>query len=174
VFANQYAEIHNDLVRFPGGSEGTYIRVTCGTSKSIAVLPITTEGKMVAVKLYRHGVRGWGSEIPKGAIEENETAEEAAARELAEETGYTYGKLIPVGEYSESPAIFGGKLVCFIALDCKFSDKTNREEAEAIDKAFEISTRDFLEQKYEADFTDAVSELLVYKYLSIKETCRHE
>lgn len=169
VFSNQYAEIHNDFVRYPGGTEGTYIKVISGTSQSVAVLPITEKGNMIVIRLYRYGVGGWGVEIPKGAVEKDESAANAAARELMEETGYTCRRLIPIGEYSESPAVFGTKMVCFIAIGCKYTAPPKREDAEAIDQAIEIPVEDFLQQKYEADFTDSISELLAYKYLSVKE-----
>lgn len=109
IFKNRYIEIFNDQVRFPSGYEGTYIRVNAPCKASVAVLPITSKGKVVVVKTFRHGMRGWGYEVPKGGVEIGESSEFAALRELKEETGYTAGKLHYIGEYSDSPAIFGNR-----------------------------------------------------------------
>ena len=164
IFSNDYVEIYNDIVRFPAGNQGTYIRINSATNKSVGVLPVTTEGNIVVIKNYRHGIRGWGVEIPKGAVEPNESSVQAAMRELKEETGYVCQELIHICEYSESPAIFSAKIDCFIALGCQPAGTPNHEKTEAIDKAFEISLTDFIERNYEADFIDSLSELLAYKY----------
>lgn len=164
VFSNQYVQIYNDIVMFPSGKQGTYIRISSGTNKSVAVFPVTKDNSVVVIRNFRHGVRGWGVEIPKGGVEVNETSEQAALRELEEETGYVCQKLIYIGEYSESPAVFSNMTDCYIALDCHIVHKPYIENTEAIEKAFEISLDSFIERKYDADFIDALSELLAYKY----------
>lgn len=169
IFSNKYIEIFNDDVKFPSGNQGTYIRINSTSDKSVAVLPITADGNIVVIKNYRHGIRGWGIEIPKGSVEPNEEASHAAIRELEEETGYVCKKLIHICEYSESPAIFSNKIDCFIALGCQLTGNLNTENTEAIDKSFEIPLNDFMERKYNADFIDALSELLVYQYYFKKE-----
>lgn len=171
IFTNKYVDIYNDSVRFPAGNVGTYIRITSGTNKSVAILPITPNGNIVLIKNYRHGIRGWGLEVPKGAVDSGESLESAAKRELEEETGFQCDTLIHIGEYSESPAIFSSKMDCFIALNCQPSGKLNRENTEAIDKVLEMSLHDFIERKYQADFIDAISELLVYQYYFKKGSC---
>lgn len=169
VFSNQYIQIYNDNVKFPAGNLGTYIRISNSSDKSVAIFPVTTDGNIVVIRNFRHGVRGWGIEIPKGAIEPDETSQEAALRELEEETGYTCQKLVHICEYSESPAIFSNKIDCYLALNCRLIHEPHSENTEAIDKSFEISLKDFLERKYDADFIDALSELLAYQYYFIKE-----
>ena len=45
------------------------------------------EEKMVVIKQYRYSIDDYIYELPAGLIDENETLEEAAVRELKEETG---------------------------------------------------------------------------------------
>ena len=169
IFTNKYADIFNDEVIFPSGTRGTYLRIDNKPNQSVAVLPITKEGKIVVIKNFRHGVRGWGVEVPKGAVEAGESRLCAVNRELEEETGYICEKIIHLCEYSESPAVFSSKIDCFIALGCKKTSSAKPEKTEAIDSVVEISVSDFLNRNYKADFIDSVSELLVLKYIFMKE-----
>ena len=52
----------------------------------VNVFALTEEGQVVMVKQYRHGIREISIELPGGVIDEGETPEEAARRELMEET----------------------------------------------------------------------------------------
>lgn len=165
VFENKFVDVYNDAVVFPSGNKGTYVRVNVKPTKSVAVLPITNSGEMVVVKNYRHGVRGWGLEIPKGAVEEDEIYFHAVARELKEETGYVFDKLIHIGEYSESPAVFGNKISCFVATNCSPSGERIPEKTEAISDVLEMSVQDFLREKTNFDYVDALTEMVVCKYL---------
>ena len=54
----------------------------------IHVVALTPEGRIVLTRQYRQGVRAFSVELPGGNMQDGETPVEAAARELAEETGY--------------------------------------------------------------------------------------
>lgn len=55
---------------------------------SVAVLPITADGKILMVQQFRPARSKTTLEVPAGAVEENETPLEAVNRELLEETGH--------------------------------------------------------------------------------------
>lgn len=165
VFQNKYISIYNDEVKFPQGNDGSYIRISNPQPYSVAILPLMNDGRVLLIKNFRHGVRGWGYEIPKGGIEKNETPEQAALRELREETGYDSKNLICMGCYSESPAIFSGLMYYYIALDCVKMSEQQIENTEAISGVYEFDTEEYLNGgNDELDFRDAVTELLILKY----------
>jgi ADP-ribose pyrophosphatase len=58
---------------------------------AVVILPILVsqdEVKTILITQFRPPVSTYTVELPAGLIDENETAEEAAIRELKEETGY--------------------------------------------------------------------------------------
>ena len=55
--------------------------------EGVSILPMK-DGKVIVQRQYRYPVQSWQWEIPGGFIDEGEMPEEAAIRELREETGY--------------------------------------------------------------------------------------
>jgi ADP-ribose pyrophosphatase len=55
--------------------------------RAVFVVPVTDGGEVVLVRQYRHPVRDWTVEVPAGSVDEGESPQEAAERELAEEVG---------------------------------------------------------------------------------------
>lgn len=54
----------------------------------VVVIAVTEDGKMPMIWQYRHGLQEVLLEVPAGCVEPGESFEEAAKRELLEETGY--------------------------------------------------------------------------------------
>ncbi len=55
----------------------------------VMIIPITKEGEVVLIKQFRPVIDDYIYELPAGIIDPGETMEEAAKRELFEETGLT-------------------------------------------------------------------------------------
>jgi ADP-ribose pyrophosphatase len=71
----------------------------------VNIIPITSDGKVVMIRQFRHGSKDVTLEIPGGVVEEA-SSEAAALRELMEETGFTGEKIAHLGTTSPNPAIF--------------------------------------------------------------------
>src|SRR5690606_11844728 len=56
----------------------------------VNMVALTTENRFILVRQYRHGVREDVLEIPGGVIDPGEIPEEAARREMLEETGFSF------------------------------------------------------------------------------------
>jgi ADP-ribose pyrophosphatase len=67
---------------------GTYRKEIVEHKGAVAIIALPAPGKIVLVRQYRHAAGRALWEIPAGSIEAGELPEPAAARELAEETGY--------------------------------------------------------------------------------------
>jgi ADP-ribose pyrophosphatase len=55
---------------------------------SVVVLPVLPDGRIVLIQQYRHAAKQYLWELVAGRIDSGENPRKAAARELAEETGY--------------------------------------------------------------------------------------
>jgi ADP-ribose pyrophosphatase len=72
-----------------------YFCITC--SDAVLVLARTAESQWILVKQFRPAMREWTLEFPAGSIDPNESPDDAAARELFEETGFVCRSLQPMG-----------------------------------------------------------------------------
>lgn len=92
-----YMTIVRDAVRFPDGSLGLYNRIV--EVKSVAVLPLLS-GRPALIRIFRHGLRDWSWEFPRGGCDPGESPEATVARELNEEIGANIIKLVALGEFT--------------------------------------------------------------------------
>jgi len=87
VYKGKILSVKRDVLAKPGGGE--MLREIVVSREAAAIVPIDEDGHIIFVRQYRHAIGGMAVEIPAGIVEEGETPEECARRELREETGYT-------------------------------------------------------------------------------------
>jgi 8-oxo-dGTP pyrophosphatase MutT (NUDIX family) len=73
--------------------------------------------RFVMVRQFRHGAGAITTEFPAGLVERGEDPRAAAARELAEETGYAAGRLTLIGKVRPNPAFMSNWCFTFLAED---------------------------------------------------------
>ncbi|MBO5137890.1 MAG: NUDIX hydrolase [Spirochaetaceae bacterium] len=98
----------------PEGSEGKYI-VLDAPDWVIVIPRLLNPSRFLMVKQWRHGSKSLSTEFPGGVIDVGEKPEQAAHRELLEETGHKANKLTHLGSFSPNPAIMSNKVHCFLA-----------------------------------------------------------
>ncbi len=123
--------VREDVLQFPkfdGELSTTVKRASFLGGDAVTVLPYdpVTQNVLV-VRQFRHGafVRGdpypWCIEPPAGRIDVGENAEEAAFRELREETGLSAKSMCKIASYYPTPGAFSEHITSFVAV-CNLAD----------------------------------------------------
>ena len=100
----------------------------------VNIIALTKKREVILVRQYRHGVGEVLLEIPAGIMdEEDENPEQAAQRELLEETGYTGECFIRVGKVYPNPATHNNVTYSFLALDVEKVDQQKLDDTEEIE-----------------------------------------
>ncbi len=122
-----------DPVKFPNGSEGIYGRFMWkqalkGVSGAV-ILPVLPDGKILLISIYRHALRKWVLEIPRGNGQGREVMQNIVKRELKEETGAEIGDTSFLGTVNPDSGITLGGIPVVKVNISRFGDP-NRDPAE--------------------------------------------
>src|SRR3954468_6920603 len=92
VFSNKFGELFDDEVEGPSGAPGNYLRWRW-TNRGIVVVGRSPLGTLF-ISTYRYPPGLASLELPRGGWEGDETLQEAALREFAEESGYAGDEVV--------------------------------------------------------------------------------
>jgi 8-oxo-dGTP pyrophosphatase MutT (NUDIX family) len=83
----------------------------------VHVVALTPEQELVLIRQYRHAAGDWFLEIPGGGVDARDgDIEQAARRELAEETGYTSERWQHVTTLYPNPATHTNRVHTYLAM----------------------------------------------------------
>lgn len=163
VLENPWYKVRQDKVIRPDGKEGTYNVVEC--SKSVFVVPITADGKVILVRLFRYTTHHEGWEVPAGGIEKGESPIIAAQRELQEETGCTSNSWKEIGIFDLMNGMTDAVAYVFEAKELT-ATIDNKQVEEGIIKTGAFTLEQILSMVQDGQIVDALSIAALMQMLS--------
>ncbi|MEC2070679.1 NUDIX hydrolase [Alkalihalophilus marmarensis] len=166
IYSGKIIDLQVDEVELPNGK--TSKREIIKHPGAVAILPITTEGKLILVRQFRKALEKTIIEIPAGKLDEGEEPADCAKRELAEETGYVTDNLDFLLSFYTSPG-FADELIYMYVATGLTAGEVNRDEDEFLDvieatlEEAEEMVRD--ERIHDAKTAYAIQSMRLMKYL---------
>ena len=84
-------------------------------ASSVQIVALTPNEEILLVRQYRFGIGDYTLELPGGLVDPGEEPATAAARELAEETGWEAATYRPIGQHASNPVFMDNYLYHFAA-----------------------------------------------------------
>lgn len=131
VYSDRWLTHTLEHVRLPSGYEIPQYHVLDQNDFCLMVA-VTPAGEVPLVRQYKHGARDVVLEFPAGLVDDGETPEAAAARELREETGYA-GRVLAAGSLHTGPSRNRNWAHVFVVLDAEQVCEPEPEETEKIE-----------------------------------------
>lgn len=155
-------DYYQDTIQVPNGNivKWDFIR----HNGAAAVVPVDDKGRLIMVRQYRNALDRYTLEIPAGGLNgADEPTKDAAARELAEETGYTADNLELLLTIRTTVAFCNEKIDIYVATGLK-PGKQHLDEDEYVDvKAYELE--ELIEKILRGEIEDSktAAAILAYK-----------
>jgi ADP-ribose pyrophosphatase len=132
----------------------------------INVIALTDAGHVVLLRQFRPGTNRVCLEIPGGMMEPGEDPCTAAARELAEETGYTGGSLEVIGKVAPNPAIQNNTLYTVLARGVTLTQAPTPDDGEVL--AVETATLADCQRRLLAGEIDHALVVVAFAHLALR------
>jgi len=124
-------QVHQSSSPVTGKEHPFYV---LSTRNWVNIIALTKEKKVLMVSQYRHGSGEISLELPGGAVDsKGEPPQEAARRELREETGYEASQWYLLGQVQPNPAILNNVCYSYLALDAQLVGDLKLDEAEELE-----------------------------------------
>jgi ADP-ribose pyrophosphatase len=136
--------------RLPSGEESDWDILAGG--RSVAVVAVTEGGQVVLVRQFRAGPARVLLELPGGNVDGDEPVEDAAVRELLQETGYKASS-IEVVSRTWLAAYAAQERFAVVARGCRRVAEPTPDREEFVEPV-EVSMPEFVEHALAGDLTD--------------------
>jgi ADP-ribose pyrophosphatase len=105
------------------------------------VIAITPDDRIVLVWQYRFGSGALSLEIPGGVVDGAESPEQAACRELREETGYEAERIDLLLTVETNPALQANRCLTFLARGARVAGSTRFDSQEELETVLVPASR---------------------------------
>lgn len=106
LFKSRLFTLQSLDLEFSNGQQAVFERIKANAPKAVMVAAITEQQEIILVREYAAGTEQYELQLPKGIVEPGESGEEAANREMAEETGLAAKSVKVIRTLKVSPGYF--------------------------------------------------------------------
>ena len=131
----------------------TYQREVVHHPGSAVIIPVFNDDTVALVKQYRHPAVRYLLEAPAGTLNERESPDVGAARELEEELGLIAGRMEKLSEFFVSPGFCEEKMWVYLATE--LTAATQRLEDDEILEVVRVPFSQALEMVTNGEIEDA-------------------
>jgi 8-oxo-dGTP pyrophosphatase MutT (NUDIX family) len=138
------------------------------------MLAMTKSNKLIMVRQFEQGAGATLEQIPGGGIKQGESAEDAARRELKEETGYVAGGVVSLGKFWLDPRSSHTYGNVFFAQNCMPVSQQHLDRTEQIE-IFLVSPGEFVRRIFASRHehrTEAIALMRAFPYFSFANQIR--
>jgi len=158
IHSNDFIQLYEDIINIKGRKK-VYTRIKRKNYSTI--VPFISNDQILVIKSYRHLVDSIQIEVPSGYIETGEDPQEAALRELKEETGYGAKEIIKIGTYTPDYSMFEQQGNLFVAYDLVNEGDQKLGSMELIEPAI-LTVREIMKLLSEGKILNASSIVAFY------------
>jgi ADP-ribose pyrophosphatase len=115
IFDGHIINVNVDTLALPNGQQVE--REFVAKSNAVVMVPIDNEDNVLLVRQWRHPAGQALLEAPAGGVEEGESADDCAQRELQEEIGYASRNLRALGGFWTTPGFCDEFMYVYLAKD---------------------------------------------------------
>ena len=154
--------IQVDEIEYLNGDKIIY-REHVKAGEAVAIFPITEDNKVIMIQEPRTPIGQVILAMPAGMIEPGEKPEDAAIRELEEETGYLASNIEFLREYYPSVGYSNEKLKIYLATDFTKTEQ-HLDESEDIN-VIEVPLEELVEMLDKNEIITASTTIAIMHYL---------
>jgi len=126
--------VRRDEVLEPNGLRTTREVIT--HPGSVVVMPVLPDGRIILIRQYRHAARRFLWELVAGRMDPGESARQAAARELIEETGYRAKRLRIFLDLFPTPGFLEERMYILLAEGLTLGKAEPEEDEKIVAKTY--------------------------------------
>ncbi|WP_211329301.1 NUDIX domain-containing protein [Ammoniphilus oxalaticus] len=160
IYDGKIIRVQVDDVELPNGNRAK--REIVRHSGAVAVIAITSEGRMVFVRQFRKPLDQTILEIPAGRLEAGEDPADCAKREMIEETGYRAEQMKFVTKFYTSPG-FADELL-YIYEGVSLTKGEAQPDQDEFVELVELTLDEAFERIEAGEIIDAKTILAVYHW----------
>lgn len=154
-YDNPWIKVTEYQVINPAGGKGIYGKVHF-KNKAIGIVPVDDQGNTWLVGQHRYTLDAFHWEIPEGGAPLNEPPQQAAQRELREETGLTAARWSVLTRIHTSNSVTDEEGFIFLAEDLQAGESA-LEETEADLKVWKLPLKEAVAMVKRGEITDSMS-----------------